>query len=426
MKGRAIRTLVGIGLLILSIVLAARGAALVAAAPLPTTATPTTAHLSMAMTMGGTDTATGETYEVSARGEGDLDNARQAAQFSYEMTLPAELVGTDPLPSAITIAMVMVDGRLYTRDPDTQQWMWMALPDGYATQQLAPDFNDFGAAFGGTAPEFLLVGPADVNGAATTHWHAEYDLAEMFDDPAFAPESGAGPLPSMLMTIDIWIGDADSYVHRAKMGMHFSIPEEDGIGGDFSMTMMQTYSNFDQPVEIVAPADAVQMADGDTSGMATSFFPPFGGLPLDNSTFGMPGGGGTIAGSFPGAGGAGGASPAVPVASPTPRRNNGGIVIATAEPTASAKPSPTATIAPTQTPTALPPTATAAIVANASVPPTVAVQPQTAAAPAAQESPAAPTARSNSLPLILGAAGLALLIVLSGGLIVAGRQMGAK
>jgi hypothetical protein len=295
------------------------------------------------------------------------------------------------------------------------------VPAGYATQQFAPDYSSWASMDGGAAPEFTPVGPAEVNGAATTHWHVEYDLAELFNDPAFAPAPGAAPLPTMLVTVDLWIGDADSYIHRAATGMQVAIPEGDGQGGSFSLTMTQTYSNFDQPVEIVAPAGAVPMAGEDTPGLAIGPFPSLAGLPLDASTFALPGGGGTIAGAFPGAGGAGSALPGPPAASPTPRRAGVGVANATTVPAATAKPAPTSTSAPTRTPTATP-----AIVANASVPPTVAAQPQTAAAPAAQASPAAPAARSNPLPLVLGAAGLVLLLALSGGLIVAGRRMGAK
>src|SRR4051794_8294657 len=73
MKGRAIRILVGIGLLFLSIALAARGAALVAAEPLPTIATPTSAHVTLVMTESMSDATTGESFELTVSGQGDFD-----------------------------------------------------------------------------------------------------------------------------------------------------------------------------------------------------------------------------------------------------------------------------------------------------------------------------------------------------------------
>lgn len=428
MNGRTVRTVVGIGLLILSLVLAARGAGSVGAAPLPPIAHPTTAHLVLELAMTGADFTSGESYEVTARGEGDLDNARQAMQFSYEMQLPPDLADTDPLFGSTQVAIVLVDGRFYALDPATQQWQWLEMPADLPGQQFTPDYAEWSTQYGGNSLEFTNLGSADVNGAATTHWHAEYDLASMFSgllgvDPAAEPEPSAEPLPTMLVTMDLWIGDADNYVHRASSGMSFTLSDESGLGGSFSYVMTMTYSNFDQPVEIVAPAGAVPIADGDTADVAMGTLSSLFGTPFDSSLFGVPGG--TTAGDEPGASDTGTAAPWAPVASPTPRRNNGGIVIATAEPTATAKPSPTPTVAPTATPTAPPPTATAtaAIVANAAIPPTVAAQAQTAAVPTVQDSASTPAARSSTIPLIVGGAALVLLIALSGGLIVAGRRM---
>jgi hypothetical protein len=414
MESRAIRTLLGIGLLLLSIVLAARGAALVAAAPLPVIATPTSAHVALEMSYKVSDAATGENFEATIRGEGDYDNAKPAAQVTYQMQLPPDLAGSELPDGEVTIAMVAIGDRLYILDPTTQEWTWSEMPAELMTQQFAPDFSTLHADLGDSDIEFNPVGAEEVNGVPTTRWHMEFDFAKLFSDPDLMPEASE-PIPPMIITYDLWIGDADSYVHRVATGMNFSMPEEDGQGGSFAMTMVMTYSNFDQPVEIVAPADAAPTTDDETPDFAAGLVPSLSTMPFGGAALSLPGGGSTAS------------LPADPSASPAPRTNRGGIVVATAEPTAAPRPSPTPTVAATATATALPPTppptATPAVVANASIPPTVAVQPQTAAAPAAQEPAAAPTARSNSFPLLLGVAGLAALLVLSGGLIVAGKRM---
>lgn len=418
MNGRALRTLLAIGLLILSIVLAARGAALVAAAPLPTIATPTSAHITLEMVERASDPTTGETQEVTLCGEGDFDNARPAMQISYEMRLPADLAGTGQLAGDVSFRVVAVDDRLYVLDPTTRRWMWSALPTATATEGLVPDFSDLGTDFGGADFAFAPVGAETIDGAATTRWHMEFDFAKLFADPDRVPVPSASPLPPMLITYDLWIGNADTYVHRMAVGMNFSLPEEAGQGGGFSMSMAMTYSNFDQPVTIVAPADAAPMGEGTTAGdnFASGLLPGLSSLPLGGASFVLAGGG-TATGL-----------PSAPAASPTPRPNRGVGVGATAQPTATAKlastptPAATATRAATATATPPKPTATVAIAANASIPPTAAAPPPVAAAPAAQQPQAAPAGRSP-LPLILGSAVLAALLALSGGLIVAGRRM---
>ncbi|MFN8512117.1 MAG: hypothetical protein U0232_23520 [Thermomicrobiales bacterium] len=417
MNGRALRTLVAIGLLILSIVLAARGAALVSAAPLPKIATPTTAHVSLELSERIANTTSGESFEVTASGQGDIDNARQAMQFSYEVKIPDLGGTTGAQPESLKIAVVAVDDRLYMLDPTTQRWTWTALPAGYATQELAPDFGDFADL--GDDFAFTQVGHETVNGAATTHWHMEFDFAKLFSDPDLAPDPASSALPPMIIAYDLWIGDADSYLHRVSVKMSFSAPDDadEGLGGSFSMLMTMTYSDFDQPVKIVAPANATPQTEGDTPELANGIFSSLLSLPLGGSSFGLPADSGTTTGV-----------PSAPAASPTPRPNRGGIVIATSEPTATAKPTftptpaATATKVATATPTALPPTATLAIAANASLPPTAVAPPPVAAAPAAQQSQVAPASRSP-LPLILGSVALAALLALSGGLIVAGRRM---
>ncbi len=440
MRSRSLHAFLGSALVLFAIALAARGAAPVAATPLPALATPRSAHLALDLTIGGGAT-TGESFTISARGEGDIDTARRAMQFTYTLRLPTELGGTAPASAPLTAELIMVDGRIYLRDPATKQWTWLAAPDGSANEALfAPNFADFG----GTPPDFARVGPELLNGAATTRWHASYDLADLL--PA---EPSTTTLPEMTLEIDYWIGDADRYVRRVALGMAFAVPATDESGGNFSLTMALTYSNFDQPVQIVAPAGATPAAAGNGAGLTDAGLLVASALPFDTSTFPLPGVGGGIAGIFPGLGGAtGGAGNATigsggtPIgrsggANPTPtaRRSTGsigGARIGATDPTATAQAAPAPTRA--VSPTALAPTATrpatappasvptAAIVVNAALPPTVAPPAQGLAPTTAQEPPRAPAARGSTLPLALGAAGLILLLGLSGGLIVAGRR----
>ncbi len=415
-------TILGIALLLLAIVLAARGAAPVAAAPLPTTATPKSAHVTLAMSMTGGTTA-GDSFNLSAQGEGDLDTARQAARFSYTLQLPADLSAIAPTDGSLTAELILVDGRIYTHDPTTKQWTWLALPSGSASGSFfAPD----PAALGSTPPDFVRVGPEQLHGAATTHWHASYDLADLLPvEAASSAQPSAAPLPDMTLEIDYWIGDADSYVHRITMALAFAATDPDDLGGTFGLTLSLTYSNFDQPVQIVAPAGATPASTDDGTGPATGSLLVPQDLPFDTSTFALPSIGGTIAGAFPNAGGALSGQPGAANPSPAAGQGNGGIRLVTPTPTATVRPIPTATRAPSPTaipPTVARPTATVAIAANAALPPTVAPQAQLATAPTAQEPPPAPAPRSNPLPLILGAAGIIALLGLSGGLILFGRR----
>ena len=420
MRRPTIGILAGIGLLVLAIILAARGAAPVAAQPLPPIATPQSAHLVLSATLSGSDGATGETFEITMRGEGDVDAARRTSRFTYDLVLPAELADpATPMPERLTVEMVVADGRLYTRDSDKGRWTWVALPAGDDAFQLMPDASDWAADWGGDAPTFARVGPATLNGAATTHWHATYDLGDLLLADLIPATPTAAPAPTMTVTVDLWIGDDDAYLHRMTTELRFAGIGEDGQDGSFAMAMVAEYSAFDQPVAIVVPEGAVPAIEGAAGEPATSFFPSLSALPLDGSTFALPGSGNTIAGVFPGGTGTTVVRPGSAAATATSGSGRPSIRIGPTEPPAASRPSAapraTATSAP-PTATRPHPTATVAVAANAALPPTVAAQPQ-----ATTQAPRTAAASSNNRLFIFGAAGLIVLCGGAGALLFAAR-----
>lgn len=204
---------------------------------MPTILPPKTAHLRLDATMASTLEATDQHFVVWA--EGDLDVERNAAQLAIA------------IPDMATIEMIQVDGRLYVRELPGGQWVEDAS-DGAAAMPLNPG-DSLGMAPEGL--EFQRVGPERINDAPTTHWHADVDYAKLL---GLEPE-GLGEEPFQLVfTMDLWVGDDDGYLHRFAMDMAMSATDEGtGQAASFTASLIMTFSNFDAPVAIAAPADAV-------------------------------------------------------------------------------------------------------------------------------------------------------------------------
>jgi hypothetical protein len=205
----------------------------------------------------------------------------------------------------------------------------------------------------------------------------------------------------MRATYDLWIGDADSYIHRVAYALELSADEPAGQASTFAVTSTTTYSKFDLPVTITAP-------DGATPAPASTTGPGMAGvlggiLPADVASSL-----GSLGLTLPGANNSGAApSPAPPVVRAAP-----------AEPTT--VPRLAATPTPTKVPTAVPPTATvaaAAKAANNAAP----AQPTPAAIGAIQPAPQlGGQAPAGPPPLVV--VGIGLLLVLAVSLVVWGRR----
>jgi hypothetical protein len=408
MRRRFLTVVLGAGLLLLAVALAARGASPVGAEPLPRHGTPKTAHVQIEGAFKADNPAEHDRVELTLTGQGDYDAPRKAMQFAAQMKMTGLAAG-QPQSEQVPVEVVAVDGRVYLRDPKTQRWIWEAAPAGAATGfPLAPDDLHL---FESDGLSFVRVGPEEIAGAATTHWHADLDLASLLGDDGSGGSSAASLPLTLRATYDLWIGDADSYIHRVAYALDFSAAGPDGQASTFAATATATYSNFDLPVTIAAPDGAVPAPTSPTGQGAAG---ALGGiLPADvaSSLGSLPLG--ALGLELPGTNGSGAAAP-----SPRPV-----VRVGPAEPT-TGRP-PTATPAPTKVPTAIPPTPTvaaAARAANNAAP----IQPTPGAIGAIQAAPTPNGQAQAGPPLPLAIAGIGLLLALAVSLVVWGRRALAR
>jgi hypothetical protein len=404
MRRLFLTVVLGACLLLLAVALAARGANPVGAESLPQHGTPKTAHIQIDGMFKADNPAEQDKIELTMTGQGDYDAPRKAMQFAAQMKTTGLEAGQSQ-SEQVPVEVVAVDGRNYWRDPKSMLWIWETLPAGAATGfPLAPDDLHL---FEGDGLSFVRVGPEEIEGAATTHWHADLDLASLLGDDGSGGSSAASLPLTMRATYDLWIGDADSYIHRVAYALDFSATGSDGPASTFAATATATYSNFDLPVTIVAPDGAVPAPASPTGQGAAG---ALGGiLPADvaSSLQSLPIG--ALGLDLPGTNGSGAAAP-----SPRPV-----VRVGPAEPT-TVRP-PTATPAPTKVPTAIPPTPTVAAAAKAANN-TAPAPPTQAASGAIQAAPTPQGQAQAGPPLPLAIAGIGLLLVLAVSLVVWGRR----
>lgn len=217
----------------------------------PTIAPFKTAHVRIE----GTVSAQGQ--ELPLQGDGDIDAARGASHLTIGLLGAA-------------FESIVVDGRTYTRNQASGRWEYTegAQTGGFNPAQLAP-YDP--ATIRAAGRNFTRVGAEPIEGTPTTHWRADADLARLVGLP---PGAGGGAgLAGATATMDLWIGDADSHLRRLTLD---SQGTASGAGtatpGPFRLALTLTFSNFDQPVPIIAPPGAVPAA---TPGAT-----PVGGGPL--------------------------------------------------------------------------------------------------------------------------------------------------
>ena len=308
-----------------------------------------------------------------------------------------------PQAEQLAVAVVAVDRKLYWRDPVLGTWSWTAntaAQDGQAT--FSPDTLGL-TGFDGL--NFVALRKEVLGGITTTHWHADLDLAALL-----AAESGAVPpdpatrLPQLTAAVDLWIGDADGYLHRIDFAVAMKVADAGGPAVTLDVSFALTLSNFDRPVTIVAPAGAVPAATDPTSVAPASALA--GMLPsgVGSSLSALPLGAGGA--NLSGLGGFGGAS----------------VARASGQPAASARPETVASaVKPTPRPSTNP-SAPTAMVARAANVVTGSGGPLPSAVPAAGALEATPTvlAASDENRMLVFLVGIGVLLVAALGLMMFG------
>ncbi len=193
-----------------------------------------TAHLVIT----GTITQQGKALPI--QGEGDIDAGRGANHFTLGY-------------AGAVFESITVDQRTYTRDTATGQWRYSDNQGnaGFNATRIAPYDPEIIRASG---RNFKRLGSETLAGTATTHWRADTDLALLFGLGGGTTSSSVDSSPA---TMDLWIGDSDGRLHQLVLSSvegQSATPTALGLG---AINLTITFSNFDQPIAILAPPGAV-------------------------------------------------------------------------------------------------------------------------------------------------------------------------
>ena len=196
-----------------------------------------TAHVRIA----GTVSAQGQ--ELPVQGDGDIDATRGANH------LTVGLLGA-------AFETIVVDGRTYSRNQTTGRWEYTegAGTGGFNAARLAP-YDP--ATIRAAGRNFTRIGPETIAGTPTTHWRADADLVRLI---GALPGAGPGGLDGSNAKMDLWIGDADGRLRQLVVDAQGATTTASTTPGPFRLNLTLNFSNFDEPVPIIAPLGAVAAA----------------------------------------------------------------------------------------------------------------------------------------------------------------------
>jgi hypothetical protein len=212
---------------------------------------------------------------ITSVAEGDFDFARTA----FHLTTLTQFGGVTSREE-----LILLDGRLYSFNPDRNRWEYRTLsPAERETAAAGPKVVIHPTA------RYQQVGTEAIAGAATSHWRASGDYNLL--TPAIIQGEFGGFLVEETLTTEAFIGLNDGYLYR-QTGQEEGTMTGLGATADppmpTSSKAIYDYSNFDQPVTITAPEGAVPAGGGgggappltsaDTAALIarmTQFGPPF-------------------------------------------------------------------------------------------------------------------------------------------------------
>jgi hypothetical protein len=203
--------------------------------------------------------------DVTMHGEGAMDFAKRLATMTMEMPDMGSGVRGD--------AQVLIDDTvMYMRLPlpeeasdllDGKSWIRMDLKEAskYAgvdgTQQMWNDPRQTLAMLEGVSGGVDVLGEEDIDGAHTTHYHADVDVRRAIENSgAIVDQEQFDQFISMMgdvVPMDVWIDDANQ-VRRMQMEMDFA-----GVSTEVTTELY----DFGVDVDVAPPSsdDVVDMSD---------------------------------------------------------------------------------------------------------------------------------------------------------------------
>jgi hypothetical protein len=231
---------------------------------------------------------------MTMSGDGAIANGRAQENITIS-------ISSSQIPQGLgnlTTSVIYADGKYYTMISGTGtaqdgQWYVADVPtDPNMTSggltELDPKYAD--------AYKVTEVGKDSVNGAPTTKYQVDVDLQKYLEILGVGDPTTGQMVQNSKMTMYLWIGDADQYLYKDQIVMDARVPVPSTSGSDASevsivMDMTVTYKDFDTPITIDVPANAIPI--GNLTGGSSSMESPTsmaGSLSLIASVAGMSGG----------------------------------------------------------------------------------------------------------------------------------------
>ncbi|HUS14559.1 MAG TPA: hypothetical protein VM536_06015 [Chloroflexia bacterium] len=197
--------------------------------------------------------------DVAFRGGGSLSGADAETSITI-----AGAAGSTP----VTVQLIQVGGKTYLNSGSGWQVMDTAQAAGQMTPGL-PGMNTMSPADAlrliNAASNVRSLGPATVGNTATTQYQADIDVAKLLSMMGPADPSTEAVLKNAGMSLFLWIGDADQYLHQERIVLTLKMPADPAAGTpelNLSEDLTITFRDFDTAITITAPPNATPITPG--------------------------------------------------------------------------------------------------------------------------------------------------------------------
>jgi hypothetical protein len=234
--------------------------------------------------LSGSISSEGQTVPISGSGAFSGNNA----MLDLTLTAPE---GATSGPDKIMLGVIALDDKLYFKisglggETDDQ---WYVTDLNTATTGMPGAVVGMPGSLTDIDPMLHAaisskqVGKEPIHGVPTTKYQLDVDIEQLVTATGGSTEG----LDNAALTMFLWIGDSDMYVHQFSM-----MVEAQSSSGDITASIMMdltvTFSDLDKPISITAPADAEPLDLGPLlSGGMPEIGRPIMGMP--GSSAGMP------------------------------------------------------------------------------------------------------------------------------------------
>ena len=164
--------------------------------------------------------------------------------------------------AAVTLNQIQVGSNYYFKLTGNPQWQMIDLsrtPGNVPNiQSNIPGLNGFNPNGGQrtyeAAKQAQAMGTETINGAATTKYQADVDVAALYTSLGTPPAQAAQVAAVSQMTLTLWVGDADQILYQQRVTLHSKAPAPGGGLLDVVVDFTITYHDFGTAVTITAPS----------------------------------------------------------------------------------------------------------------------------------------------------------------------------